>query len=66
MGSLTPLALRALRVVSAFRIRRALAQAVELIGFAGISLGVDLIAGRGVALVVAGVLFVLLAFEVDR
>jgi hypothetical protein len=48
------------------RIRRGIAQALDLLGLAVIVAGCDRIAGRGVAEVVAGVLLVLLAFEVDR
>jgi hypothetical protein len=59
-------AARAAAYLRTLRVRRGVAQALELLGLAVIVAGCDQIAGRGVACVVAGVLLVLLAFEVDR
>jgi hypothetical protein len=50
-----------------FQLRKPLAQLIETAGFSAISYGVNLVAGLGVSLIVAGVLAVLVAtFEVDQ
>lgn len=53
-------------LIGRLRPRKAVAELLQLSGFAVLVCGVLLLLGLGAALVAAGVLLVLLAFEVER